>query len=262
MVYHAAKYQTTRPDMLRSLKRNLICLLAWLLLLPYSLLLFLLAYAPGVNRRGLYHLLARLWCKLYVRALRVELKLIRHNKRPIPKQYILVANHPSALEDFGIPALFDVYPLAKEGVRYWFFLGRVAESAGTIFVKRNDSLSRHLALESLLQGARDGKNLVIFPEGGCKGRRIYKRFHTGAFDVSLQTSVPILPVFLQYLDEDSFEWQGQTVPGILWQIFNARDHRVRYHLFDAIEPEGFTDKQQFADYVHEQYLQWEKEIIG
>lgn len=248
--------------MLHRLKRNLTCLTAWLILLPYSLLLFLFAWLPGINRHGLYHRLARAWCKLFVRALRVDLQLVRHNSRPVPKQYILIANHPSALEDFGIPALFDVYPLAKEGVRYWFFLGRVAESAGTIFVKRNDSLSRHLALESLLQGARDGKNLVIFPEGGCKGRRIYKRFHTGAFDVSLRTGVPILPVFLQYIDEDSFEWNRQTVPGIMWQIFNARDHRARYHLFDAIEPKDYADKQAFADAMHRQYLQWEKEITG
>ncbi len=244
------------------IKRNLLCLLAWLVLLPGSVLLFALAYVPGINRHGLYHQLARLWCKLYVRALRVDLRLVHHNRHPLTGQYILIANHPSALEDFGIPASFDVYPLAKEGVRYWFFLGRVAESAGTIFVKRNDSLSRHLALESLLQGARDGKNLVIFPEGGCKGRRIYKRFHTGAFDVSLQTGVPILPVFLQYCDEDSFEWAGQSVPGIMWQIFNARNHCVYYHLFDAISPAGFEDKQQFADHVHRLYLQWEKEIVG
>jgi len=247
---------------LRALKRNLLCLLAWAVLLPYSLLLFLLAYVPGSNRHGLYHSLARTWCKLYVRALRVELELVCHNTQPLPQHYILIANHPSALEDFGIPALFDVYPLAKEGVRYWFFLGRVAASAGTIFVKRNDSLSRHLALESLLQGAREGKNLVIFPEGGCKGRRIYKRFHTGAFDVSQQTGVPIVPVFLQYCDEDSFEWAGQSVPGIMWQIFNARDHRVYYHVFDAISPVGFDDKQQFADDVHALFLQWEKEIVG
>ncbi len=47
----------------------------------------------------------------------------------LPEQYILVANHPSALEDFGVPALFDIYPLAKAGVRDWFILGRISDYA-------------------------------------------------------------------------------------------------------------------------------------
>lgn len=233
----------------------------WLLLIVFSVVMTLLAYLPRALIGRLFHYLSRLWCALFVHALDVNLRRVYKNTKPLPKQYILVANHPSALEDFGVPALFDIYPLAKEGVKHWFFLGRLAKSAGTIFVKRNDSLSRRLALESLLDAAREGKNLVIFPEGGCKGRRIYKRFHTGAFDISLQTGVPILPVFLHYFDEDSFEWDGQTVIQKLWQIFNADDNRVNYYVQDAIYPEGFEDKEAFANHVHAKYLEWEKQYI-
>jgi 1-acyl-sn-glycerol-3-phosphate acyltransferase len=238
-----------------------VLIFVWLVLIAFSLVLSVLAYLPKAFTGRYYHILSRLWCRLYVRALDVDLHLICKNTKPMPQQYILVANHPSALEDFGVPALFDIYPLAKEGVRHWFFLGRVAQSAGTIFVKRNDSLSRKLAMESLFAAVKAGKNLVIFPEGGCKGRRIYKRFHSGAFDISMQTGVPILPVFLHYFDEDAFEWAGQTVLQKLWQIFNAGDNRVNYYVHDAIYPDGFDDKEVFAQHVHSQYLEWEKEYI-
>lgn len=245
--------------MIKSLTKAPFLVLYWLALILFSLLLSLLAYIPQIIKERYYHRLTLMWCKLFVKALNVDLHLLHKNTRPLPQQFILIANHPSALEDFGVPALFDVYPLAKEGVRQWFFLGRLAQSAGAIFVKRGDSLSRRNALESLLEAAMAGKNLVIFPEGGCKGRRIYKHFHSGAFDISLQTGIPILPVFLHYLDEDAFEWDGQTLLRKFWDIFTANNHQVNYYLHDALQPDGFKDKESFAQHAHSLFLQWEKE---
>lgn len=208
-----------------------------------------------------YHFMTRFWCKIFVLALDVNLRLIQKNTQPLPEQYILIANHPSALEDFGIPALFDIYPLAKAGVRNWFILGRISDYAGTIYVKRESADSRHAALQSLLDAVKAGKNIVIFPEGGCKGSRIYKKFHTGAFDISLQTGIPVLPVFLHYIDQQTFEWKGQTLVQKLWQIFKSNKNRVNYYVFDAISPETFTDKESFAKHVHSQYLKWQEDYF-
>lgn len=233
----------------------------WLLLMALSLALYLFSYLPRFFSGRYYHYLTRVWCKLFVRALDVDLRLIEKNTQAVPQQYILVANHPSALEDFAVPALFDIYPLAKAGVRDWFVLGRISDYAGAIFVKRGNSRSRHEALEALVDAVKSGKNMVIFPEGGCMGRRIYKEFKTGAFDISLQTGVPILPLFLHYVDEDAFEWKEQSLAKKLWQIFRAKNNRVNYYQHDAIFPEQFKDKASFAKYTHAQYLKWQKEYL-
>ncbi len=233
--------------------------LTWSVLILLSMLLYILSYLPKRFSGRYYHHLSRVWCRLFVRGLDVDLRLVCHNKQPIPAQFILVANHPSALEDFGIPALFDIYPLAKAGVRDWFILGRISDYAGTIYVFRDNKNSRRAALQSLIDAARAGKSLVIFPEGGCKGRRIYKKFHTGAFDIAIQTGVPILPVYLEYVDEDTFEWLGQTLLMKLWQIFRSNKNRVNYHVFDAIEPDGFTDKVEFANQVHTRFVEWDRQ---
>jgi len=233
----------------------------WLFLIILSLLLYLLSHLPRIFSGRYYHFLSRFWCKIFVRALDVDLKLIHKNVKPLPKQYILIANHPSALEDFGIPALFDVYPLAKAGVRDWIVLGRISDYAGTIYVERESANSRHAALQALLDAVKAGKNIVIFPEGGCKGSRIYKKFHTGAFDISLQTGVPVVPVFLQYIDQKTFEWKGQSLVLKLWQIFKSSNNRVNYYLHEAISPEKFSDKESFAEQVHAKYLEWQKEYL-
>lgn len=247
--------------MRRSLTNIFVLPVIWLTLVCLSIVLYLLSHLPRFFSGRYYHYLSRSWCQLFIRSLDVDLKLKHKNTQPLPEQYILIANHPSALEDFGIPALFDVYPLAKEGVRHWFVLGRISDYAGTIYVKRESARSRHAALQSLVDAVNRGKNIIIFPEGGCKGRSIYHEFHTGAFDISLQTGIPVLPVFLQYVDQDSFEWKNESLAKKLWQIFMADDNRVNYYVHDAIHPDRFSDKEHYAKHVHSLYLEWQKQYL-
>jgi len=248
--------------MLNTIVRIICSIWHWFELVVFSLVLFILSWLPRILTGNYYHKLSCIWCKYLVRALGVELRLHQKNIRPLPEQYILIANHPSALEDFGIPALFDVYPLAKLGVRYWFIIGRISYAANTIYVKRDNSESRHAALTSLMDAVKKGRNIALFPEGGCKGRRIQERFHTGAFEISIQTGIPILPLFLHYEAQDRFEWRDPyTLIGMLWRIMTSQNHRANYYVYDAISPEGFSDKKAFAEHVHAKYLEWQKRYL-
>ena len=247
--------------MFKFIKKLIVLPVTWLLLIVMSIIMYVLSHLPRAFSGRYYHFLARLWCRLFVRALDVDLKLIHKNIQPLPEQFILRANHPSALEDFAVPALFDIYPLAKAGVRDWFVLGRISDYAGTIYVARSSASSRQAAKEALSEAVKSGKNIVIFPEGGCKGARIFEKFHTGAFEISLQTSIPILPVFLQYIDQQAFVWKDESLVKKLWQIFKSDNNQVNYYVFDAIRPDGFNDRESFAEHAHSLYLQWQKEYL-
>ncbi len=171
----------------------------------FTLLMFVLALVPWPGR----HPVARMfnaWCRSFVRALDVDLRLHQKNRKHLPERYILIANHPAAFEDIGIPALFEVVSLAKLQVKDWFIVGRIAKSAGTLFVDRDDPASRHQAVQTMVDAVNAGQNIALYPEGGCTGRRLFTKFKSGAFDVSIRTGVPILPVFLHYEAQDDFEW--------------------------------------------------------
>ena len=245
----------------KAAKSLIILPVIWTILITLSIILYLLTYLPRAFSGRYYHYLSRFWCKIFVRALDVDLTLVHKNKTPLPEHFILIANHPSALEDFGIPSLFDIYPLAKAGVRDWVILGRISDYAGTIYVKRGCADSRKTAKQALADAVKSGKNIVIFPEGGCMGPRIHEKFHSGAFEISLRSGVPILPVFLQYLDQQAFAWQGQTLPKKLWQIFRAGNNRVNYYVHDAIYPADFNDKESYAKYAHSLFLEWQKDYL-
>lgn len=244
------------------LLRTLWLALCWLELSIFTLVLYILAWLPRPLIKFYYHKLFRIWCQFFIRALGVNLHIHQNNSNPIPDQYILIANHPSALEDVGIPANFDIYPLAKKGVMEWFLVGRINVAAGTVFVKRNDSESRHAASDKLKSLLENNKSIALFPEGGCFGRRIQSSFRYGAFDLSLQTGVPILPVFLHYEAQEEFEWKkNETLMQKMWHFMTAKNNRANYYIYDAIAPDGFDDKKVFSQHVHGLYLSWQKKHL-
>lgn len=234
----------------------------WIELAVLTLVLYLLGYLPRVLRRSWYFPLFRLWCRFFVRALGVDLRLHQKNTRALPKQYILIANHPSAFEDVGIPALFPVYSLAKEEVKEWWLAGRINIAAGTLFVQRESAESRRAAAEELEAELKKGHNVALYPEGGCKGRRIFSSFRYGAFDVSLRTGVPILPVFLHYESQDDFEWRNpQALLDKFWHFLTTQNNRANYYVYDAIDPKQFQNKEAYDQYVYELYLKWQARYL-
>lgn len=233
----------------------------WLELTVFTLVLYVLSWLPGVLL-PFYYTLYRFWCRSFVRALGIDLRLHQKNTRPLPSQYILIANHPAAFEDIGIPALFPVHSLAKIEVKDWWLVGRISMAAGSLYVHRESRDSRNAAGERIEADLKKGKNIALYPEGGCKGRRIFESFRYGAFDISLRTGIPILPVFLHYESQDDFEWRDpQTLPHKIWHMLTTQNKRVNYYVYDAFDPEQFDDKATYAEYAHNKYLEWQARYL-
>jgi 1-acyl-sn-glycerol-3-phosphate acyltransferase len=242
-------------EMIARLLWRIIC---WIELTLFTLLLYVLSWLPSALLREFYFRLFQSWSRTFVRALGVDLRIHQKNLHPLPAQYILIANHPSAFEDIGIPAVFPVHSLAKIEVADWWFVGRISMAAGSLYVQRESKDSRQAAGETIERELRNGKNIALYPEGGCKGRRIFETFRYGAFDISLRTGIPILPVFLHYESQDDFEWRDpQTLLDKIWHLMTSRNRRANYYIYDALDPSQFSDKAAYADFAHAKYLEWQ-----
>lgn len=248
--------------MLLFLARWLRIIAGWIDLLLFTLLMLALALLPRILLQKFYPPLFHAWCRVFVRAVNVDLRLHQKNALPLPQQYILIANHPSAFEDVGVPALFPVTSLAKIEVRDWWFVGRIAAACGTLFVQRESADSRKAALQSIIDALQQGKSIALYPEGGCKGRRLFTLFRYGAFEASLATGIPILPLFIHYEAQEEFEWRDpQTLLHKLWHFVTARNNRANYYVFDAIDPHQFADKDSYSQHVYRLYLGWQKQYL-
>jgi len=237
-------------------------LICWVELALFTLLMYLLSWLPRALLKGFYFPLFRFWSRAFVRALGVDLRVHQKNIRPLPEQYILIANHPTAFEDIGIPAVFPVHSLAKIEVRDWWLVGRISMAAGSLYVERESKQSRNEVATQIDRELAAGKNIALYPEGGCKGRRIFESFRYGAFDISLRSGVPILPVFLHYESQDDFEWRDpQTLLHKIWHMSTSRNNRVNYYIYDAFDPARFTDKESYTEFVHGKYLEWQARYL-
>lgn len=216
----------------------------------FTISLYLLTFVPWRGKHPVAYIF-RAWCRAFVRALDVELYVHQKNKASLPSRYILVGNHPSAFEDIGIPAVFDVVSLAKRQVQDWYIVGRISKACGTLYVDRDDPESRRQAIGIMVDAVNQGHNICLYPEGGCKGRRLFSEFKSGAFEVAMQTGLPILPVFLHFEAQDDFEWQPPyTLPDKLLHMFCAINNRANFYIMDPVYPKDFADKYAMKAHVY------------
>jgi lyso-ornithine lipid O-acyltransferase len=236
-------------------------IVAWADFVAFTTLIYLLSWLPWPGRHPVERLF-NTWCRCFVRALDVDLRLHQKNRARLPGRFILIANHPGAFEDIGIPALFDVVSLAKRQVQDWFIVGRISKAAGTLYVDRDDPASRHSAVDAMVDAVKAGRNIALYPEGGCKGRRLFSEFMSGAFEVSVRTGVPILPLFLHYEAQDDFEWlDPYTLPDKIWHMMTTVNNRANYYVFDPLDPKDYADKYAMKAAAYALYVKWNAQYL-
>lgn len=250
--------ETSRMLLLLRLLRKLV---GWMDFILFTTLMYLLSWLPWPGKHpvaSMFHA----WCRAFVRAIDIDLRLHQKNRQRLPERFILIANHPAAFEDIGIPALFDVVSLAKVQVQDWFLVGRITKAAGTLYVDRDDPASRQQAVQAMVDAVNAGHNIALYPEGGCKGRRLFAEFKSGAFEVSMRTGIPILPVFLHYEAQDDFEWQTPyTLPDKIWHMMKTRNNRANYYVYDPLDPKAYPDKYAMKQAAYALYERWNAQYL-
>jgi lyso-ornithine lipid O-acyltransferase len=235
--------------------------LGWVDFIAFTILMYVLSWLPG-HGSGPVARLFHAWCRAFVRAIGVELLLHQKYRARMPARFILIANHPGALEDIGIPSLFDVVSLAKLQVQDWFVVGRINKAAGTLFVDREDPESRQRAKQTMVDTVNAGKNIALYPEGGCKGRRLFSEFKSGAFEVSIRTGIPILPVFVHCEAQDDFEWRPtESLPQKIWHMMTTANNRVNFYVYDPLDPKDYADKHAMKAAAYALYVRWNAEHL-
>lgn len=82
----------------------------------------------------------------------------------------------------------------------------------------------------LVESARRGWTLAVFPEGTFDTRPGLQRFHTGAFTAALRGSLPLVPIVIKGARE--------KMPG---ERVMPRPGKIAVHVCEPIYPTGATD---------------------
>ncbi|HET8973133.1 MAG TPA: AMP-binding protein [Pseudolabrys sp.] len=108
---------------------------------------------------------------------------------------MLVFNHSSYADLIVLAAVLPGNPLyvAKRELAAQVFAGPFLRRLGVLFVERYDMSGRLADTEAVVAGAREGRNVIFFPEGTFTRRPGLSAFYLGAFKVAAEAGLSILP---------------------------------------------------------------------
>ncbi len=127
--------------------------------------------------------------------LRVEGEEHLWSQRPA----VFIFNHQSALDAVLMLKLVrrDLTAVGKIELRRNPVFGPLFAAAGVVFIDRSDSQAAIEALAPAVQALRQGRSLVIAPEGTRSPTPRLGRFKKGAFHMAMEAGVPVVPVVLR-----------------------------------------------------------------
>jgi 1-acyl-sn-glycerol-3-phosphate acyltransferase len=117
----------------------------------------------------------------------------------LPRRHALVvANHISWLDIVVLLASGRCRPVAKEEVRDWPLVGRIAASVGAVFLDR----TRPRTLPGTVGEVRDalaaGAVVAVFPEGTTSCGEGVGGFRPAFFQAAVDAGAPVVPVTLRF----------------------------------------------------------------
>jgi 1-acyl-sn-glycerol-3-phosphate acyltransferase len=208
---------------------------AWLVLFPMVILATLVfstlavIFATLVNPDWASRVFAVTWAKMlgWLTPLRVVVEGGENAQRE--KSYVVVSNHQSMFDILVIYGWLklDLKWVMKKELRKIPGIGIGCEKVGHIFVDRQNPKDASRAIREALAKLGQGIGILFFPEGTRSNDGHLLPFKKGAFRLSVEQRLPILPVTLVGTREIMPARSLKPFPG-----------SVRMVIHPAIEPEG------------------------
>src|SRR3954469_4925002 len=199
---------------------------ATILLAPVAIVARLLGLNEGEN--GVAQWCMRTWARTMLVAAGVD--LVVHNPERIlsGRGAVYACNHVSWFDVFAIASVLPRYTfIAKSELRKLFLFGWGAESAGVVFLAREN---RKAAFESYHGAAAEvarGRSVVVCPEGTRGYEYSLRPFKKGPFVLAIAAKAPVVPVVVygarEVMKKGSFRVHSGT---------------VHIHFLDAVETTG------------------------
>jgi len=170
---------------------------------------------------------------------------------PYSKSAVLVSNHISWLDIVAIAATTPVTFVSKSDLRHWPIVGVLAESTGTVFIKRGSLLAVNKTLSHINEIMVSGRKMVFFPEGTTTIGEKVNKFNSALFESSNRANSPVQPIAISYfhkgnpdrdiapyVDDDHFVLH-------LWNLFRVGKLDVQLDFLDEISANTYS-RQELA----------------
>lgn len=187
----------------------------------------------GIHDKGFLAWGPKWWSRALLALAFIKVKVAGEEHFEKGQSYVVTSNHQSA---FDIWALYGYMPVTfsfvmKKELRNIFLVGKACEKLGHIFIDRTNPREAAKSLHAAEDILKGGHSVVIFPEGTRSKTGSVGNFKRGAFSISTDLNLPVMPTTIK----GSFErmaMKGKSVnPGTIYLTFHP-----------ALMPTGKTDQ--------------------
>jgi len=137
----------------------------------------------------------RAWCRALFLVSGVRIR-VEGKDNIIDGPYLIICNHSSHLDGPAVVLALPVgvYFVIKKELAEIPIWGFAARKAGFIAIDRGRSQEAQMRLNTAVDSIRNGKHVLIFPEGTRAHDDGMGPFKKGGFHLAVSAGVPILPV--------------------------------------------------------------------
>lgn len=176
---------------------------AWLLAVGVPVTAFYASWAVLASWSGVryaagnvYDRIMRNWARVLLGATRVSVRAEGLERLDPSRSYVFVANHTSLVD---IWALLVTVPnsfrfVAKRQLQGVPVFGRAMESAGNIFIDRDNLMSSFGSYDAAAAQIARGLSAMVFAEGTRSRDGRLLPFKKGPFVLAIRAGVPVVPV--------------------------------------------------------------------
>jgi 1-acyl-sn-glycerol-3-phosphate acyltransferase len=187
------------------------------------------------NAANNIHKTANLWAKILLFICDIKVQIIGRENILRGKPQIFMANNQS---DFDILIALANIPgqfrwLAKKELFQIPIFGAAMKSAGYIAIDINDKEKAMRSLDQAALRLREGKSIMVFPEGTRSRLGEIKSFKQGTFYLAINSGVPIVPI--------SIVGSGEIMPK---RSLKIKPGRIKLVIDKPIDVKNFTTENR------------------
>lgn len=166
-------------------------------------------------------LFTKLWGQALLKCIGVEPKIHGLENLEPHRPYIYAANHQSAYDIFVLLAVLPpkIRFLAKKELFSIPLFGQALKKAGSLPVDRSNRQAAMKSVEAAALAVRNGRSIIIFPEGTRSETAEMLPFKKGGFVLAIKSGQPLVPVSISGARAILPRGWGRVHPGPLKVVF-------------------------------------------